>query len=111
MHANRLRCAQERAKVVDILNRIPDEQERGLIFVTSIGQNLIQIDILTRFDACQATPVYSSLAQLIEPLAWPNVGRDMPAFSLLQDSSDRRTSALPLCQQNALDPARRMQCL
>src|SRR5947209_3951410 len=45
MHSHRLCAAEQRAKVVDILDGVENEQKWGLVFAFGAGKNLLQVGI------------------------------------------------------------------
>src|SRR5579884_2023438 len=106
MNAYCLGRTQQGAQVIDILNSIEDEQERSFVLAPGIVKNLLDTGIFTRFDNRQATLMHSSLAKLIETLAWNHFNRNASSLRLLQKSSEIRRLTLSLGQQDTLDLAR-----
>src|SRR5215468_8680277 len=85
---------QKRAEVVDILDRVEDEQERFLIFALGIGENVLDAGIFACLDNCQTALVGGSMAELVKTSTRYRFDGDVLSFGLLEDCNERRCFAL-----------------
>src|SRR5437588_3994788 len=103
VHSHCLGAAQQRAKVVDILDSVKDEQKRCLIFAFSVGKNLLQAGVRSCFDKRYTALVNCSLAELIEAETCYHFNGNTPPFSLFENGGDGWRFTLTFSQQNTFD--------
>src|SRR5712691_9925318 len=109
MHSYCLGAAEQRAKVVDILDSVEDKQKRSLFFAFSIGKNLLQAGIASFFDKRYTALVNCSVTELVETEAWYHFNGNVSLFSLVQDGSEGWRFTLTFSQQYTFDAPLRVQ--
>src|SRR5216683_2868719 len=97
VHTCRLRAAQQRPEVVNILNSIEDKQKWVFISTVGVIDDLLKCSVLTRFNHRYTALVDCPLAQIVKSLARQRFDGNMPPFSLVQNSLDNGCITLPFC--------------
>jgi hypothetical protein len=109
VHACCLGGSHERAEVVDILDSIEDEEEWGLIFGGSIGEDIIDGDVFALLDLGNTSLMYGPMADGVEASTRHYLNGDMSPLGLLENGGKSASFTLSLGKQDALNPACRVE--
>src|SRR2546426_1125857 len=78
VNAYSLSSTQQGAEVIDVLDRVEDEQKGCFVFAFGMGKDVLNRGVCTCFDDRQAALVDGPVTELVKTCTWQRFDGDMP---------------------------------